>query len=480
MPIDENLITRTARQAVDLLRAGEVSSLELVEAALARHEAVDGAVNAMPTICAERARSHARRIIDSGTSLQDRVEAGGVWLGGLPIAVKDLQAVAGVRTTYGSPIYAEHIPDRSDLAVERLERRGAIVIGKSNTPEFGAGANTFNEVFGKTRNPWNTALTCGGSSGGSAVALATGQTWLATGSDLGGSLRIPASFCSVVGLRPSPGRVARGSAVLPFDVLSVEGPMGRAVGDVALMLDALSGWHASDPISLPAPDRSFSAGLDHPSAPRRVAFSRDLGFLPVEGEIADICAAACRQFESFGAVVEETSLDFADAPEIFQILRAALFAAHFAPLLAERREDLKPEMIWNIEKGLTLTADEIGQAERARASMYQSVSKFFEEVDLLLCPAVAVPPFDVDIRYVTEVDGQEFDNYVDWLGFTYAITLTACPAISVPCGFTNDGLPVGLQMVGRPRGEADLLMSASLFESEAGINTLAALPIDPK
>ncbi len=228
------------------------------------------------------------------------------------------------------------------------------------------------------------------------------------------------------------------------------------------------------------PTRSFSAGLDRPTAPGRVAFSRDLGFLPVEAEVADICAGACRQFEAFGAVVEESPLDFAEAPEIFQILRAALFAAQFSPLLAERREDLKPEMVWNIEKGLALTTDEIGRAERARAAMYLSVSKFFEEVDLLLCPAVTVPPFDVDIRYVTEVAGQEFDNYVDWLGFTYAISLTACPAISVPCGFTGDGLPVGMQMIGRPRGEAELLMFASLFESEAGISTVAALPIDPR
>lgn len=310
MPVDKNLIKMTAREAVEHLNAGDLSPLELVDAALERHEAVDGIVNAMPTICAERARAHARRIADAGPPSRNGTEPNGVWLGGLPIAVKDLQDVAGVHTTYGSPVYREHIPVRTDLAVERLERRGAIVLGKSNTPEFGAGANTFNEVFGKTRNPWNTTLTCGGSSGGSAVALATGQSWVATGSDLGGSLRIPASFCSVVGLRPSPGRVACGPAPLPFDVLSVEGPMGRNVGDVALMLDAMSGWHAADPISLPAPDRSFSAHLESPIAPTRVAFSRDLGFLPVDGEVADICAAACRQFEVFGSNVDEACLDF--------------------------------------------------------------------------------------------------------------------------------------------------------------------------
>ena len=476
MATEDSLIELTAREAVVKLNVGEVSPLELIDAVLARHEAVDGAVNALPTICAERAREHAHKIMEANHTCV----AGETWLGGLPITVKDLQDVAGVRTTYGSPIYREYIPEHSDLMVKQLEQRGAIVIAKSNTPEFGAGANTFNEVFGKTRNPWNTALTCGGSSGGSAVALATGQAWLATGSDLGGSLRIPASFCSVVGLRPSPGRIARGPTPLPFDVMNVEGPMGRNVNDVALMLDAMSGWNISDPISMPDPTTSFVAGLENPTIPRRVAFSRDLGFLPVDEEVAEICAGACRQFERLGAVVENVCPDLTDAAEIFQTLRAAHFAARYAPLLAERRAALKPEIIWNIEKGLELTADEIGRAERARASMYERVSRFFQEFDLLICPTVAVPPFDVDIRYLTEVAGHQFDNYVDWAGFTYAITLTTCPAISIPGGFTAEGLPVGLQMVGRPHGEANLLMYASLFEKEVKLDEIAPLPITPK
>lgn len=461
----------TAREAVDLLRSGALSPLELLDAALARIAEVEPAVNALPTLCAERARAAVARL-DRG----ERDHPG--WLAGLPIVVKDLNDVAGVRTTYGSPIFADHVPERSDILVERLEARGAIVIAKSNTPEFGAGATTFNDVFGKTRNPWDTAKTCGGSSGGSAAALACGEAWLATGSDFGGSLRIPASFCGVVGLRPSPGRVAHGPAPLPFDALSVDGPMGRTVGDVALLLDAMSGEHPADPLSLAAPVRPFTSAVERARVPERVAFSPDLGgIMPVAGEVRDICAAAARRFERLGARVDQASPDLSGAREIFQTLRAANYAARMAPLLENHRSELKPEVVWNIEAGLRLSAREIGHAERARAKLYARVAAFFERYPLLLCPAVLVAPFDVDVRYVEYVDGQRFETYVDWLIATFAITLTALPALSVPCGFTPAGLPVGLQMVGPPRGEALLLSAAAAFEAAAGLT--ARTPLDP-
>ncbi len=463
----------SACEAVERLRAGEVSPLEMIDAALARIDAVDGQVNALPTLCADRARDHARRIMANGPP-GDGAEP---WLGGLPIAVKDLVDVAGVRSTKGSPIYADHVPARSDVLVETLEARGAIVIAKSNTPEFGAGANTFNEVFGKTRNPWNRTKSPGGSSGGSAVALATGQVWLATASDFGGSLRNPASFCSVVGLRSSPGRVARGPRTHPFGGFSIEGPMARNVADLALMFDAQIGHHPVDPISIPAPAAPFSAALEAPVMPQRVAFSRDLGVVPVAKEVGDICAAAAKRFEDLGADVVEACPDLHDAVEIFRVLRAAQFVANYAPLLENHRDKLKPEMVWNIEEGLKLTADEISRAERARAVLYGRVAAFFGDYDLLLCPATIVPPFDIECRYVTEVEGHTFETYVDWMAICFAITLTACPAISVPCGFTGDGLPVGLQMVGRPRGEAALLGAAYLFEQTAGIAHMT--PIDP-
>ncbi len=468
------LVRMSAREAVRRLRAREITPLELIDAAVERIEAVEPQVNALPTLCVERAREQAARVHAQG----EPDDAGPGWLAGLPIAVKDLTEVAGVRTTFGSPIFADNVPARSAITVEILEGNGAVPIAKSNTPEFGAGANTFNEVFGKTLNPWNTALTCGGSSGGSAVALATGEAWLATGSDLGGSLRTPASFCSVVGLRPSPGRVARGPAGMPFATLAVEGPMGRDVRDVALMLDAMAGAHAEDPIALEAPGTSFQATVAAPRAPTRVAFSPDLGIVPVDTEVKDICRAGAARFAELGAIVEDACPDFQDAGDIFQTLRAAKFVAERRPLLDKHRDMLKPDVIWNIERGLGLTADEIGRAEQARGALYHRVAAFFGTHDILACPAAIVPPFDVNTRYVEEVEGHKFDNYVDWLLISSAITLTSCAAISLPCGFTASGRPVGLQLVGRPRGEAALLGAAALFEDMMGI--AGQLPIDPR
>ena len=473
MAADTLLTSLTAEQAVELLHRRAVSPLELVDAAAARIEATDRAINALPTLCLERARDHARRIMQGESR-----GSGSAWLAGLPIAIKDLSDVAGVRTTYGSPIYADHVPARSDLMVERLEERGAIVIGKSNTPEFGAGGNTFNEVFGETRNPWDTRLTPGGSSGGSAAALAAGQVWLATGSDLGGSLRTPASFCSVVGLRPSPGRVASGPKKRPFDTLSVEGPMGRTVGDVALMLDAMTGQHPDDPLSLEAPAGSFRAAAAARHVPRRIAFSPDLGLTPVDAEVQAICSAAARRFEDLGAVVEEACPDVSDAPATFRTVRAVGYVADHRSLYEEQRDKLKSEVVWNIELGLSLTTDEIGRAELARGAIYGRIAEFFRSHDLLLCPAAIVPAFDVKTRWIRELDGVTFDDYVDWLRIASAITLTSCPALSVPCGFTRDGRPVGLQIVGRPRGEAALLSAARAFEEMMGFATL--LPIVPR
>ena len=401
-------------------------------------------------------------------------------LAGLPIAIKDLNDVAGVRTTYGSPIFADHVPERSDILVETLEGNGAIVLAKSNTPEFGHGANTFNEVFGKTRNPWNTDKSCGGSSGGAAVSLAAGQVWMATGSDLGGSLRIPASYCSVTGLRPSPGRVAHGPADLPYDTLMVDGPMGRDALDTALFLDAMCGAHVEDPISLAAPAEPFAQAVREKEkhAPKRVAYSPDLGEFPVDSEVAEICAAAAQRFQAIGAEVEDGGPSFKGAVDIFQTLRAVQFSAMKANMLRTRRDALKPELIWNIEKGLALQSDEIGAAEIARGKLYRRMAKFFVNHDLLLCPTVIVPPFDVDIRYVEEVNGHKFDNYVDWLGITFVISLTGCAAISTPAGFTKDGLPVGLQIVGPPGAEARALAAAALMEEQMGLS--GHVPIAPK
>jgi amidase len=470
--MSDELIQLSALEAAQRLGRRELRPIELVDAALARIAEVDPAINAIPTICAERAREHARRLE------RRRPEEGPGWLGGLPIAVKDLTPVAGVRTTFGSPIYADHVPDRSDLLVERLEARGAIVLGKSNTPEFGAGANTFNPVFGQTLNPWDTRMSCAGSSGGSAVALATGEVWLATGSDLGGSLRTPASFCSVVGLRPSPGRVPGGPRELPFDKMSVDGPMARTVADLALLLDAMAGHHPADPLSYPAPVESYASAAARRTVPKRVAFSPDLRISPVDPEVKAITAAAAARLAELGADVTEDCPDFSEAPETFHVLRAAGYVAGMDPLYRTKRSLLKEDIVWNIEQGLAQAPQRIGEAERARGRIFKNVAEFFTHYDLLLCPTACTPPFDVNQRYVTEVAGHKFESYIDWLRLVSAITLTSCPALSLPCGFTKAGLPVGLQMVGKPRGEAELLSAAAALEEALGLARLT--PIAPR
>ena len=308
------------------------------------------------------------------------------------------------------------------------------------------------------------------------MALATGMTWLATGSDLGGSLRTPAGFCSVVGLRPSPG-VAVHSSKLPFNTLSVDGPMGRTVEDAALMLDAMAGIHPKDPISRPSPPRNYRRAAREPTPPKRIGFSTDLGLLPVDRRVQAVVEAVAPLFADLGAEVVEACPDFSDTPEMFQTLRAALFVANHRDHLANNRDQLKPDVIWNIEKGMALTADDIARAELARAALFQRVAAFFQDHDALICPTALVPPFDVDQRYVEEIEGHRFGNYIDWLAVTFAITCTSCPAISVPCGFTEDGLPVGLQIVGKPRGETHLLGIAALFEQATGLSTA---PIDPR
>jgi amidase len=456
-----DLVSLSARGAVAALRAGDVSPRELVEASLRRIEAVDGQLNALPTVCAERALERA-----SGIDGQSA-------LAGLPIAVKDLNDVAGVRTTYGSPIYADHVPERSDIMVERLEDRGAVVVAKSNTPEFGAGANTFNEVFGATLNPWDASRTCGGSSGGAAVALATHQVWLATGSDLGGSLRTPASFCSVVGLRPSPGRVARGPEERPFDTLSVEGPMGRDVADCALMLDAMSGPHPEDPLALPDPGESFLAAALAPSLPGRLAWSDDLGVTPVEREVRDVCRRGMERLAAAGLEVAEAQPDLATAPDVFHALRAAGFVASMGPHYEADRDLLKPEIVWNVELGLSQPPERVGWAERERGRIIHEAAAFLREHAFLACPAACVAPFPVENRWVTDVEGVAFENYVEALRITAALTLTGCPVIAIPCGFTAAGLPVGIQIAGPHRGEAALLRAAAAIEAVLGVAGLS-------
>jgi amidase len=473
------LIRLTAREAVALLRQGKVSPLELVDAAIARIEEIDPAVNALPIRCFDRARDQARKMMSEGAHALERR------LAGLPIAIKDLSRLAGVSTTWGSPVFRDYVADRSDIGVETLERNGAIPLAKSNVPELGIGANTTNPVFGATRNPWNTDLTCGGSSGGAAVSVATGEVWLASGSDGGCSLRVPASFCSVTALRPTPGRVASGttSPVGPryslWETLSVEGPIGRTVGDVALMFEAQIGAHALDPRSMPVDGTSFIGAVDAPTVPKRIAFSRDLGGVTkVAKEVGDICAKAAARFEDLGVVVEEACPDLRDASDVYRVLRAHSFVMTYGAVVEANRERVKRDMIWNVEEGMKLSSGAIAKAERRRADIVHRMAAFFERYDVLLCPAACTPPFDVGLPALMELEGHRFEHYYDWYTICFVISLTTYPAMSVPCGFTRDGLPVGLQIVGPLRGEARLLSAAKLVEDMAGIS--GQVPIDPR
>jgi len=462
-----DLIRLSARSVRDLLKDRQVSPLELLDALENRISEVDGAVNALPTLCFERARQRARERDFSGLPLA-----------GIPVAIKDLLPVSGVRTTFGSMAYRDHIPEASDLLVERIEAAGGIVYAKSNTPEFGAGANTFNDVFGFTRNPWNTALSAAGSSGGSAVALATGMAWLATGSDLGGSLRNPASFCSIVGLRPSQGRIASDPGETAFNRLSMEGPMARNVNDAAMLLDVMAGYDRRDPMSLDDPAESFEEAAISENVPPRIAFSPDLGVTPVDPEVAEICERAALRFEELGAHVEKAQPDFSGLQDVFQVHRALSFATSLGAELEANRDTFKPEIVWNVEKGLALTGQDIMNAMVERSEIYRRANTFFSDFDLILTPATVVPPYPVEQRFVQRVGDHEFSNYIEWCSIAYAFTVLGAPAMSVPCGFTQSGLPVGLQIAAPLREETRLLAAASALENLLRLSD--ALPIDPR
>jgi amidase len=474
----DDLIRLTATEAVARLRAGEITPLDLIDAAAARIAAVDGAVNALPTLCLDRARDHAKALL-RGERREAEGEPG--WLAGLPVAIKDLTDVAGVRTTYGSPIFADHVPATSAPVVRRIERRGGIVIAKSNTPEFGAGGSTFNEVFGRTRNPWNTALTCGGSTGGGAVALATGQVWLAHGSDHGGSLRRPATYCSVVGLRPSPGRVTRGAQEDLWSPLSVQGPMARTIPDLALFLDTMAGWDIDDPMTYDAPARPYAEAVAaaEQEKPLRIAFTADFGgTLPMDREMAAICTREVRRFEALGIAVEEMHPDLGDLNEAFLVLRSQHFVVDREALLATKRALLKPDIVWQTERGLNETPSRLAWAEHERARFYRAMRDIFARCDVLVTPGASTPAFDVMLRAPERIAGKVLENYMGGSLINAFATLAGCPAVAVPCGFDQHGRPVGLQVVAPPRQDARALQVAALFERLTGLDRM--LPIEPR
>ncbi len=440
----------------DQLQKRDLSAVEAVEAHLLQIERLNPELNAICTLAADTAMETARQL-DNGPVTGP--------LHGVPVGIKDLSATKGLKTTFGSPIFSEWVPDYDALPVERLKRAGAIVIGKTNTPEFGAGSQTFNPVFGPTLNPYDLTKTCGGSSGGSAVALASGMVPLATGSDLGGSLRNPAAWCNVVGFRTSIGRVPSYPNTLGFNSLSVQGPMGRSVDDVALQLSVLAGPDPRVPGCLPEPGTGFSIDLERDFKGTRIAWSRDLGGYPIDARVTAVLEKQREVFSDLGCIVEEASPDLSDADEIFQVFRAYKFASDYRKHLEEHPDKLKRTVAWNIEEGLKLSAMDLAEAEVKRTLLHERVANFFSSYDYLLCPVTSVPPFSIDEEYVTEINGKKLTNYIEWMASCYAITVTGHPAISVPAGFTGDGLPVGLQIVGGYRKDLSVLQIAKAFES---------------
>ena len=464
------LYKQSAVDTIKLLKSEEITPLDCLDELSKRIQDVDKSINALPTLCFERAYKKAKQL------MQKKIDDRGL-LSGMPVTIKDLNDVSGVRCTSGSPIFKDRVAEKSDILVENIEEKGGIVYAMSNTPEFGAGANTFNEVFGQTLNPWNIRKSVAGSSGGAAAALATGMAWLAHGSDFGGSLRNPASFCSVVGMRPSPGRVACNPSGILSQTLGVNGPMARNVLDLALFFDAMIGEKTKDPISIPIPNRSFLSYAQERKKPVKVAISQDLGLPPVDLVIREKILKIGKILEKQGIIVEEANPNLSQAPFVSRTLRAFSFYVNLKSQYIKNKDKLKPEIIWNIDEGKALTIDDLEKAQNSRVDLFNEMQNFFDGYDLLLCPSTIMPPFPVEERYPKSCDGVEFSNYIEWLNIVSAVTLTGSPALSLPCGFTSNGLPIGLQIISKFKSEANLLSNAAFIEENIGFKN--PIPINP-
>jgi amidase len=454
----------TATELVRRMRRKEVSAREVLKAHLRQIDRVNPQVNAIVTLVADQAREQAAKA--------DQAAARNKFLGplhGLPIAHKDLHETKGIRTTFGSPIFKDYVPDFSMLMIERIQQAGAITIGKTNTPEFGAGSQTFNPIFGATKNPWDLSKTCGGSSGGAAVSLACGMLPIADGSDTGGSLRNPASFCSVVGFRTSPGRVPRVPTSSGWSTLNVVGPMARTVQDVALFLSAIAGPDPRAPLSIQEPGSKFAQPLDRDPKGLRVAWCPKFAGLPYDRRTQEVFDAQRKKFEALGCVIEDADPDFSGADESFKVLRALAFYQQYADLLPQQRAQIKDTVIQEIERGASLAGPQMAAAETQRSQLFARIADLMAKYDFMVLPVTQVPAFDIHQEYVKEIEGTRMESYIDWMRSCYYITMTTLPAISVPAGFTSDGLPVGLQIVGRHQDDWGVLQIAHAFEQVNGL-----------
>jgi amidase len=453
-----------ARDLATAIRKGELSAVEVMKAHLAQIDRLNPQINAIVSLVAEKALKEAQ---EADERLSAGREVGP--LHGLPIAIKDTNDVAGLPTTKGSLALRDNIPEQDALIVERLRKAGAIIIGKTNVPEFAAGAHTFNEVFGTTRNPYNLDRTAGGSSGGAAAAVASGMLPLADGSDMGGSLRYPAAFNNVVGIRTSPGRVPIYPKAASLSPMSVQGPIARNVADASFMMSVIAGPDARSPISIEEPGAKFLEPLDRDLKGLRVAWSTDLGgTVPVDRKVREVFEKQVKVFEDMGCIVEEACPDLTGAEEVFQVFRAWEFELSYSDLFERSKELMKASFVRNFEKGRRLSGSDIGKAEKLRTALYHRTRIFFEQFDILLLPVSQVPPFDAAIEYPKEIEGVQMESYIDWMKSCYHISSLGNPALSVPGGFSSDGLPFGLQIVGRHRADFEVLQVGHMYEQATG------------
>ena len=453
----------SAVEMARLIRAKKLSAREALAAHLTQIERVNPKVNAIVTLVAEMAAAAA--------ATADERQARGETLGalhGLPVAHKDLFETRGIRTTFGSPLYKDNVPTEDDIVVERMRRAGAITIGKTNTPEFGSGSQTFNTVFGATRNPYDLTKTCGGSSGGAAVALACGLVPVASGSDTGGSLRNPAAFCNVVGFRPSAGRVPNPRAAFAWWTLSTSGCLGRSVADLAFALSTIAGADSRAPLSINEPGERFSRPLNRNFKGARVAWFKDLGGVPFDPRVRAVVDAQRKTFESLGCILEQAEPDFAPAEVAFRILRAWNTANAYGDRFRAHPEAFKDTLTGEIQEGLRLTGSDVARAETAHGQMWRRFQAFLQKYEFFVLPTTQLPPFDVDTPYPTEIAGVKFESYIDWMKSCWYISATGNPAASVPAGFTPEGLPVGVQIVGRANEDFSVLQLAHAFEQATG------------
>jgi amidase len=468
----ERLCDKSAVELRGLIGGRAISPVELLEDCLARIAAVNPALNAITATCIERARGEAR-------AAEAAAMRGGdlPLLHGLPIGIKDLQDTAGLRTTYGSPLYRDHVPAEDERMVAAVRRAGAIVVGKTNTPEFGAGANTDNPVYGPTRNPFDPARSCGGSSGGSAVALATSMLPLCTGSDTGGSLRIPAAFCGIVGFRPSPGLVPNERRTLGWTPITVAGPMARNVGDARLLLRAQIGDDRRDPLAAPIDADAYAAPDSIDLSRLRVAVSEDLGGAPVDPRIRATLRERIALFAGEFRACIWRDPDMAGADEAFAAIRAQNFLAAQKERYERHRDQLGPFVRANYEEGLAMSAMDVAQAHAQQTRIYRNLERFFGEFDILISPTVGVPPFPLGERFAGTVDGRKMRSYFSWLAPTYYLSLTGHPAISIPCGLEPTGTPFALQITAAARRDKYLLDVAQAIETRLARDPRTARPI---